>query len=120
MRALHAAFRPTPSDSLRALLAKLTTLADAAEPVGGGEHPYYRRLKPKPQPPDEFIGDTSVFRIVETGSPSDRIAEVSAEVGADLTILGTHEYGSIHTHLLGTTTDRLLTKTSVPVLTLKL
>ena len=48
------------------------------------------------------------------------VADVVAEVGADLTILGTHEYGTVHTHLLGTTTDKLLTKTSVPVLTLKL
>lgn len=70
--------------------------------------------------PDEFINDSSVCRIVESGSPSDRIADISAEVNADLTILGTHEYGSMHTHLLGTTTDKLLTKTSVPVLTLKL
>ena len=70
--------------------------------------------------PDEFINDATVCRIVESGSPSDRIAEISAEVNADLTILGTHEYGSVHTHLLGTTTDKLLTKTSVPVLTLKL
>jgi nucleotide-binding universal stress UspA family protein len=70
--------------------------------------------------PDEFINDPTVCRIVESGSPSDRIADISAEVNADLTILGTHEYGSVHTHLLGTTTDKLLTKTSVPVLTLKL
>jgi nucleotide-binding universal stress UspA family protein len=70
--------------------------------------------------PDEFMSDPSVIRMVESGSPSDRIADVATEIGADLTILGTHEYGSVHTHLLGTTTDRLLTKTSVPVLTLKL
>jgi nucleotide-binding universal stress UspA family protein len=70
--------------------------------------------------PDEFINDDSVVRIVETGSPSDRIAEVAGEIGADLTILGTHEYGTLHKHLIGTTTDRLLTKSPVPVLTLKL
>jgi nucleotide-binding universal stress UspA family protein len=44
---------------------------------------------------------------------------VASEVGADLTILGTHEYGAVHQHLLGTTTDKLLTKTSTPVLTVK-
>ncbi len=70
--------------------------------------------------PDEFINDPTVVRIVENGSPSDRIADVATEIGADLTILGTHEYGTVHKHLIGTTTDRLLTKTSVPVLTLKL
>jgi len=70
--------------------------------------------------PDEFMDDPAVVRIVENGSASDRIADVAAEIGADLTILGTHEYGSMHKHVIGTTTDKLLTKTSVPILTLKL
>jgi nucleotide-binding universal stress UspA family protein len=70
--------------------------------------------------PDEFINDSTVVRIVETGSASDKIAEVAAEIGADLTILGTHEYGTIQKHLLGTTTDKVLTKISAPILTLKL
>jgi nucleotide-binding universal stress UspA family protein len=70
--------------------------------------------------PDEFINDSTVVRIVESGSASDRIAEVAREIGADLTILGTHEYGMIQKHLLGTTTDKVLTKISAPILTLKL
>ena len=70
--------------------------------------------------PNEFIHDPAVIRLVESGSPGDAIADVAFEVGADLTILGTHEYGTIHKHLLGTTTDKLLTKTSTPVLTVKL
>jgi nucleotide-binding universal stress UspA family protein len=70
--------------------------------------------------PDDFIKDPTVVRLVETGSPGETIADVAFEVGADLTILGTHEYGAIHEHLLGTTTDKLLTKTSTPVLTVKL
>jgi nucleotide-binding universal stress UspA family protein len=70
--------------------------------------------------PIEFITDPTVVRFVEVGSASDSIAEIAEEIGADLTILGTHEYGVIHKHLLGTTTDKLLTKTSVPVLALKL
>jgi nucleotide-binding universal stress UspA family protein len=70
--------------------------------------------------PDEFINDPTVIRLMETGSPGDMIADVASEVGADLAILGTHEYGTIHTHLIGTTTERLLTKTSTPILTVKL
>jgi nucleotide-binding universal stress UspA family protein len=70
--------------------------------------------------PDEFINDTTVIRLIESGSPGDVIADVAFEVGADLTILGTHEYGTVHKHLIGTTTDKLLTKTSTPVLTVKL
>ena len=70
--------------------------------------------------PDDYINDPTLVRIVENGAPADRIAEVAKQVGADITILGTHEHGAMHKHLMGTTTDRLLTKTSVPVLTLKL
>jgi nucleotide-binding universal stress UspA family protein len=70
--------------------------------------------------PDEFINDPSVTRLIETGSPGDVIADVAFEVGADLTILGTHEYGTVHKHLIGTTTDKLLTKTSTPILTVRL
>jgi len=70
--------------------------------------------------PDEFINDPSVIRLIESGSPGDVIADVAFDVGADLTILGTHEYGTVHKHLIGTTTDKLLTKTSTPVLTVKL
>ena len=70
--------------------------------------------------PDEFIHDPTVIRLVETGSPSDAIADVALQIGADLTILGTHDYGTFHKHLIGTTTDRLLSKTSTPVLTVKI
>jgi nucleotide-binding universal stress UspA family protein len=70
--------------------------------------------------PDEFIDDPSTVRSVETGSPSDRIAEVAQKISADVTIMGTHEHGVVHKHVLGTTIDKLLMKTSVPVLALKL
>jgi len=70
--------------------------------------------------PDEFVKDPTVFRLVEAGTPGDTIAKVASEMGADLTILGTHEYGAIHKHLLGTTTDRLLTKITTPLLAVKL
>src|SRR6185503_872158 len=62
--------------------------------------------------PDEYVKAPTVVRLVETGSPGDVIANVAFEIGADLTILGTHEYGTVHKHLIGTTTDKLLTKTS--------
>jgi nucleotide-binding universal stress UspA family protein len=70
--------------------------------------------------PDEYINDPTVVRIVEAGSPGDSIADIAFELGVDLTILGTHEYGTIHKHLIGTTTDKLLTKISTPILTVKL
>jgi nucleotide-binding universal stress UspA family protein len=70
--------------------------------------------------PQEFIRDPKVIRLVEQGSPGETIADVAFEVDADLTILGTHEYGTIHKHLLGTTTDKLLAKSATPVLTVRL
>jgi nucleotide-binding universal stress UspA family protein len=70
--------------------------------------------------PDEFINDPKVIRMVEQGAPGETIADVAFEVGADLTILGTHEYGTIHKHLLGTTTDKILAKSATPVLTVRL
>jgi nucleotide-binding universal stress UspA family protein len=70
--------------------------------------------------PDEYVNDPRVVRMVEAGAPSDTIAKVAEEIGADLTILGTHEHGLVQKALLGTTTDRLLTKITSPVLTVKL
>jgi nucleotide-binding universal stress UspA family protein len=70
--------------------------------------------------PEEFISDPKVIRIVENGSAGDTIADVAFEVGADLTIVGTHEYGTIHKTLLGTTTDKLLAKGATPVLAVRI
>jgi nucleotide-binding universal stress UspA family protein len=70
--------------------------------------------------PTEFLNDPKVIRLVESGAACDTIADVAFEVGADLTIMGTHEYGTIHKHLLGTTTDKLLAKSATAVLTVKL
>jgi len=70
--------------------------------------------------PDEFINDPTVIRLVEEGNAGVTIAAVASDVGADLTILGTHEYGALHSRLMGTTTDELLTKTSTPILAVKL
>jgi nucleotide-binding universal stress UspA family protein len=70
--------------------------------------------------PDEFVNDPGVIRLVESGPAGDRIADIAFEIGADLTILGTHEYGAVHKHVLGTTTDSVLTRITSPVLTLKL
>jgi nucleotide-binding universal stress UspA family protein len=70
--------------------------------------------------PGEFVKDPKVIRLVEQGAAGDTIADVAFEVGADLTIMGTHEYGTIHKHVLGTTTDKLLAKSATPVLTVRL
>jgi nucleotide-binding universal stress UspA family protein len=70
--------------------------------------------------PKEFVDDPQVFRIVERGPASKQIAIVARSIGADLTLLGRYRHGSAHTHLLGTTTNRILTNAEGPVLTLKI
>jgi nucleotide-binding universal stress UspA family protein len=70
--------------------------------------------------PEEFVNDPKVIRLVEYGAASETIADVAFEVNADLTIMGTHEYGTIHKHLLGTTTDKLLARSATPVLAVRL
>jgi nucleotide-binding universal stress UspA family protein len=69
--------------------------------------------------PDEFLDDPTVVRLVETGNAGERIATAAREIGVDLTVLGTHEYGTMHRHLLGTTTDKLLSKMESPLLAVK-
>jgi|GEM_PF-2429491 len=69
--------------------------------------------------PDEFLDDPKVIRLVETGNASERIAAAVREMGVDLTVLGTHEYGTMHRHLLGTTTDKFLSNMESPLLAVK-
>jgi nucleotide-binding universal stress UspA family protein len=70
--------------------------------------------------PDEFVNDPKVIRLVKFGPVSERIADVAEEIGADITIVGTHEYGAVRKRLLGSTTDDLLTKITNPVVAVKL
>lgn len=70
--------------------------------------------------PDDFVNDPAVVRIVEFGPAIDRITEVAEEIGADITIVGTHEHGVVRKRIVGTTADQLLTTTASPVLTVKL
>jgi len=69
--------------------------------------------------PDEFLDDPKVVRLVENGNAGERIAAAAREIGVDLTVLGTHEYGTMHRHLLGTTTDKFLSSMKAPLLAVK-
>jgi nucleotide-binding universal stress UspA family protein len=69
--------------------------------------------------PDESLNDPRIVRLVESGNASERISAIARENGVDLTVLGTHEYGTMHKHLLGTTTDRLLSRMESPLLAVK-
>ena len=69
--------------------------------------------------PDESLDDPKVVRIVETGNASERIAAVAREIGVDLTVLGTHDYGVMHNFLLGAMTDKIFSRMESPLLAVK-
>jgi len=69
--------------------------------------------------PDESLDDPRIVRLVETGNASERIAAVARGIGVDLTVLGTHEYGSIQKLFLGATADKLLARLESPLLAVR-
>lgn len=70
--------------------------------------------------PDQFVKDNSVRWLVEEGPVSDQIVECAGAYNVDLVILGAHGYGPVEKHFVGTTTNKVLTKLSLPTLTVKI
>jgi nucleotide-binding universal stress UspA family protein len=70
--------------------------------------------------PDQFVNDHSVHRLVEEGPVSDKIAECAEACGVNIVILGAPGYGPIETHFVGTIMNKVLTKVSRPILTVKI
>jgi nucleotide-binding universal stress UspA family protein len=58
--------------------------------------------------------------LIEEGHASDKIAEVADAYDVDLVVLGAHGYGPVQKHFVGTTTDKIMTKVSRPLLTVKI
>ena len=70
--------------------------------------------------PHEFLNDPSVQRLViEDGDAADRIAEVAESQDAGLIVLGAHGYGPVQRHFVGTTTDKVLSGLTRPILTVQ-
>ena len=70
--------------------------------------------------PDPFVKDNSVHWLVEEGAVSDKIAECADAYDVDLIVVGAHGYGRVEKYFVGTTTDRLLTRASRPLLTVRM
>jgi nucleotide-binding universal stress UspA family protein len=70
--------------------------------------------------PYQFVKDKSVHWLVEEGPVSDKIAECAEAYDVNLVILGAHGYGPVEKHFVGTTTNKVLTKVSQPILTVKI
>jgi nucleotide-binding universal stress UspA family protein len=70
--------------------------------------------------PDQFVKDNSVHWLVDEGPVSDKIAECAEAYDVNLVIFGAHGYGPVEKHFVGTTTNKVLTKVSQPILTVKI
>jgi nucleotide-binding universal stress UspA family protein len=70
--------------------------------------------------PHQFVNDTSVHWLVEEGPVSDKIAECAGSYDVALVMMGAHGYGPVEKHFVGTTTDKVLTKLSRPILIVKI
>jgi nucleotide-binding universal stress UspA family protein len=70
--------------------------------------------------PHQFVKDNSVHCLVEEGPVSDKIAECAEAYDVNLVIMGAHGYGPVEKHFVGTTTNKVLTKVSQPILTVKI
>ena len=70
--------------------------------------------------PHQYVKDPAVHWLVEEGPASDKIAECAEAYDIDLVVMGAHGYGPVQKHFVGTTTDKVLTKISKPLLTVKM
>jgi nucleotide-binding universal stress UspA family protein len=70
--------------------------------------------------PHQYVKDPAVHWLVEEGPASDKIAECAEAYDVDLVVMGAHGYGPVQKHFVGTTTDKVLTKVSKPLLAVKI
>ena len=60
-----------------------------------------------------------VVDTVEAGDPVETILDYATSVGADLVVMGTHGRRGLDRYLLGSTTERVVRLSSIPVLTVR-
>ena len=58
--------------------------------------------------------------IVRRGNPVDQIIEVAEQSGCDLIVMGTHGHGNLAEAMLGSTARRVLKRSDIPVLVVRL
>jgi len=58
-----------------------------------------------------------VVDTVEAGDPVETILDYASSTGADLVVMGTHGRRGLDRYLLGSTTERVVSLSSIPVLT---
>jgi nucleotide-binding universal stress UspA family protein len=70
--------------------------------------------------PHQYLTDSSVRRVVEEGPAPDTIAKVSEENDADLIVMGARSHSAAEKFIVGTTTEKVLSRAQRPVLTLRI
>jgi nucleotide-binding universal stress UspA family protein len=70
--------------------------------------------------PHQFVSDKSVHALIEEGPVSEKIADCAEAYDVNVVILGAHGFGPVEKHFVGTITNKVLTKVSRPILTIKI
>jgi nucleotide-binding universal stress UspA family protein len=68
---------------------------------------------------DRVDAGIDVVDEVMTGDPVETILDYAESIGADLVVMGTHGRRGLDRYLLGSTTERVVRLSSVPVLTIR-
>jgi len=58
----------------------------------------------------------TISTIVEQGAPSDKVCEIAKGLGVDLIVMGSHGWRGVNKAILGSTTERVIAHSPVPVL----
>lgn len=95
----------------------------AAEATGGGDGPVLDRLTAEARASvgaiKSMAGDAPVETAVLDGEPSEAILEYVAANGIDLLAMGTHGRTGVSRYIAGSVTERVLRRTTVPVVTVR-
>lgn len=68
---------------------------------------------------DRIEAGVEAVGAVEVGDPIETILDYTVSVGADVVVMGTHGRRGLDRYLLGSTTERVVRRSSVPVLTVR-
>ncbi|TVQ84438.1 MAG: universal stress protein [Chromatiaceae bacterium] len=66
-----------------------------------------------------YFQDLTVQKEIAIGDPHEEILREADKCGADLVVMGTHGRAGIHKMLMGSTAEKVVRSSSVPVLTVR-
>jgi universal stress protein A len=64
----------------------------------------------------KFAGEYGLRAFIRTGDPADELLALAKELGASMVVLGTHGRSGLAHLLLGSTTEKLIRRSPLPVL----